>query len=246
MVAGHAVTMTESLRDVERRDSKWYLLSYQRDHDVPENLVAHIRRGVEVAAKDPKSLLLFSGGQTRADAGPRSEAQAYFFVAEHFRWFGHPEVAARAGTEEFARDSFENLLFSLCRFAELTGAYPRRSTVVSFDFKQRRFRDVHRAALRFPAESFAYEAMPPTTSRFDVPAALAGEAATVAAFQRDPYGCGDSSLAAKRLERDPFRRGAGPYRGRSCPRLDALLAHCGPALFNGSLPWSAAASSSSS
>ena len=51
--------------------------------------MAHIRRGVEVAAKDPSAVLVFSGGQTRPDAGPRSEGVSYFRVAEHFnvgRW----------------------------------------------------------------------------------------------------------------------------------------------------------------
>ena len=36
-------------------------------------------------------------------------------VAEAAKWFGHPEVRNRTFTEEHARDSFENMLFSLCR-----------------------------------------------------------------------------------------------------------------------------------
>ena len=40
--------------------------------------------GVELAAKDPAAVLIFSGGQTRADAGPKSEGVSYFNVAEHF------------------------------------------------------------------------------------------------------------------------------------------------------------------
>lgn len=78
--------------------------------------MAHIRKGVELAAKDPSTVLVFSGalalasscrvdgyphpstqpkstqhrqpnptgGQTRADAGPKSEGVSYFHVAEHF------------------------------------------------------------------------------------------------------------------------------------------------------------------
>ena len=38
--------------------------------------------------------------------------------------YGQPEVRGRAFTEDRARDSFENLLFGLCRFFELTGRYP--------------------------------------------------------------------------------------------------------------------------
>lgn len=79
--------------------------------------------------------------------------------------------------EEYARDSLENLLYSVCRFKvwterspsfspsqpslyphphqrtsmqEFTGHYPREITVVSFGFKQDRFEAHHRAALRFP------------------------------------------------------------------------------------------------
>ena len=43
-------------------------------------------------------------------------------------------VRSRALTEEHARDSFENLLFSVCRFRELTGTYPQNITVSFFLF----------------------------------------------------------------------------------------------------------------
>jgi hypothetical protein len=59
----------------------------------------HIRLGIEAAAKDPKALLLFSGGQTRQAAGPRSEGLSYWVVAEAADWFGHKEVRSRAYTE---------------------------------------------------------------------------------------------------------------------------------------------------
>ena len=52
----------------------------------------------------------------------------------------------RAHTEEFARDSFENLLFSLCRHRELTGGYPQRLTVVSLPFKRERSSRAQKAA----------------------------------------------------------------------------------------------------
>lgn len=45
---------------------------------------------------------------------------------------GKDEVRSRALTEEHARDSFENLLFSVCRFRELTGSYPHNITVKAF------------------------------------------------------------------------------------------------------------------
>ncbi len=39
------------------------------------------------------------GGQTRAGAGARSEAQSYRNVAQARGWFGHPNVQSRAVTE---------------------------------------------------------------------------------------------------------------------------------------------------
>ena len=48
---------------------------------------------------------------------------------------GKENVRGRALTEEHARDSFENLLFSVCRFRELTGLYPQNITVSPFNLK---------------------------------------------------------------------------------------------------------------
>ena len=58
----------------------------------------------------------------------------------------------RAISEEYARDSYENLLFSLCRFFEVTERYPDKITVIGFGFKERRFTDLHRRAVRFPKD----------------------------------------------------------------------------------------------
>ena len=69
-------------------------------------------------------------------------------------WLGL--VAALTAPQEHARDSFENLLFSLCRFHEITGRYPARITAVSYTLKQKRFEQLHRAAVRFPAAAFSF------------------------------------------------------------------------------------------
>lgn len=58
----------------------------------------------------------------------------------------------RMVTEEYARDSHENLLFSTCRFSEMTGQYPSKITVVGFEFKRQRFQDIHRYAIGYPQE----------------------------------------------------------------------------------------------
>jgi hypothetical protein len=87
MVAGHSVYTSSSCGKVEKEDS-WFLESYQKNPGQASTFVAHIQEGIEIAAKDNAALLMFSGGETRRDAGPRSEAQSYWAVAESKKWFG--------------------------------------------------------------------------------------------------------------------------------------------------------------
>lgn len=69
--------------------------------------------------------------------------------------------------QEHARDSFENLLFSLCRFHALTGHYPERLLLVSYEFKHERFAGLHAKALRWPTTRLDFLGTPALT-----PAAL--------------------------------------------------------------------------
>jgi len=232
MVAGHSVYTSATCGGTDREES-WFLEPYQRHPGQAATFVAHIKEGVDIAARDDGALLLFSGGETRKDAGPRSEAQSYWAIAESKGWFGNDEsVRSRALTEEHARDSFENLLFSVCRFRELTGRYPQNITVVSYDFKEERFAQLHRTALGFPEGRFFFSGTPATPAARE--AALKGEAAVRAQFLEDPYGC-LGSLHVKRLKRDPFHRTI-PYP-EGCPELKSLFSYCGAVPFPGQLPW---------
>ncbi|KAL6504825.1 hypothetical protein OROHE_023583 [Orobanche hederae] len=232
MVAGHSVYTGSKCEKVDEENA-WYLEPYQKHPGQAATFVEHIQKGVEIAANDDVSLLLFSGGETRKDAGPRSEAQSYWIVAESKQWFGKREsVRGRALTEEHARDSFENLLFSLCRFRELTGTYPHNITVVGYDFKEERFVHLHRSAIRFPEERFFYTGTP--SSQNSREAALKGEALVTKQFQEDPYGC-LGSLHRKKLGRDPFHRSI-PYPN-GCPEVEALFRYCGTIPYSGFLPW---------
>lgn len=229
LVACHSVYTGLDFTHPEDQSS-WYLLDYQKVPGQVHSFVEHIKLGVAQAAADPQAMLLFSGGKTRRDAGPRAEAMGYWLVAEANSWFGHAAaVRDRAYTEEHARDSFENFMFGLCRFYELTGHYPSSIVVVGYEFKRLRFGELHRAALRWPPKSFNYVGTPALTE-----GAEAGEETTAAAFEKDPYGCA-GELAEKRAKRDPFADGG--YAGERCPAMASLLKHCGPGIFDGPLAW---------
>jgi hypothetical protein len=147
-------------------------------------------------------------------------------------------VRARTATEEFATDSFTNLLYSICRFHQITGSYPRKITVVSFSFKQARFEDYHAHALHWPAELFSYVGVdPPESTGFDLALAADGEHHNAAKlFKDDPYGCYSPVLQEKRRERNPFLRENGGYEG-SCPDIAGLIRYCGRTFYGGALPW---------
>lgn len=198
LVPCHAVCTDPQFPD-PAADEAWALQTFQRGE--PSFYIEHIRRAVGVASAQPDGLLVFSGGMTRAEAGPVSEGASYRRVAERFDWWECHNVAERAETEEFARDSFENLLFGLLRFRELTGGFPESVSVVGWGFKRERF-DLHRAAVGLPAERFEYIGV---NDPANLSEAMEGERLTVEQFRADPFGL-SGPLAEKRRRRNPFDR----------------------------------------
>ena len=206
LVAGHAVYVGDDSGSASS-DASWVLQNYQKGE--PPCYIEHIRFGIELVARQPASLLVFSGGQTRLKAGPRSEGQSYWTLASQFAWWGNAGVQARATAEEFARDSFENVLFGIARFRECTGHYPDSIEVFGWKFKRERF-DLHRRTLKWPFgdECFKYHGVnnPP-----DLTGSLKGEAQALEAFKLDPFGT-EEPLRAKRDRRNPFHL-QPPYPG---------------------------------
>lgn len=243
MVAGHSVTISGHLQDAGEDETDWYLLPYQKGRGLPQTILAHIREGIKLAAMDPRSLLIFSGGETRAATGPENEGTSYFRVADAMDLWDEgvasgKNVRARTTSEEFATDSFQNLLFSICRFREITGNYPEKITTVSFTFKKMRFETMHSRAILWPSDHFFYVGVDPDASTgFDVVEATKGEMEnSVKPFEEDPYGCHTSILQEKRRMRNPFHR-TPPYL-ITCPELKELLQWCGPNIIEEEkVPW---------
>ncbi|MCS7081021.1 MAG: YdcF family protein [Chloracidobacterium sp.] len=196
LVPGHAVCRTPDAPDLAADDA-WALQPYQRGEG--GCYVAHIVAGVRLVAEASHRWLVFSGGRTHAAYPALSEAESYRRVAQAQSWWGCSEAAARTLIEAFARDSYENLRFSLHCFHDTLGVRPVRVYVVGWRFKEQRFR-LHAAVLGWPPERLHYIGVndPP-----DLAAAQAGEAQTLQDFLADPHGaCG--RLAAKRAARNPF------------------------------------------
>lgn len=257
IVAGHSVLISGDVQNAARDDSVWWLYDYQRNRGLPQAIVSHIQAGIRIALEDENSLLMFSGGETRAQTGPETEGGSYFRVADALelwdgrdifmddgdgetdnRKTGRSTVRARTVTEEYATDSFENLLFSICRFHEITGSYPTQISLVSFSFKRQRFETLHAHALQWPLAHFHYVGVdPPSSTGFNLQESSEGEKNnSLLPFQSDPYGCHTEILQRKRKDRNPFARKA-PYE-LTCPDMKDLLHWCGPQLISkANVPW---------
>lgn len=96
------------------------------------------------------SLTTPHSGATRRPPSPQlAESSSYLSLAHALDLLPStpiPEVNGqiplplnlRAATEEYALDSYENLLFAIARFHEVTGRWPGKITVVGYGMKQRR------------------------------------------------------------------------------------------------------------
>lgn len=242
LVAGHAIfTGTRWDMSSLSNEQNWILEPFQKGQ--VRTFLRHIQRGVELAANDTSALLLFSGGQTRNNSGPRSEGMTYWTGADALNWFGYgisgSAIKNRSFAEEYARDSFENVLFSVCRFHQLTGNYPRVIKVVSFHFKKHRFDTMHRRAMRFPAHRFLFYGIDPIGTNGMRTNAIGERSQALGPFSSDPYGCNSRVLSSKRQGRNPYMR-YHPYP-QGCAELSGLFRHCSRKIFSGALPWDARA-----
>jgi hypothetical protein len=149
--------------------SKPFIVIYSRGQCFPLALIALWHQppilSVELYKSDPSAVLIFSGGVTRVGHPTQSEGQSYLALSLSN---GLLKEGDRVFTEDFALDSFQNLLFSIARYHELavasasgsgipsSAAWPSKITVVGFEMKRRRFVELHRRALKLPENQFEY------------------------------------------------------------------------------------------
>ncbi|KAA8903027.1 hypothetical protein FN846DRAFT_899374 [Sphaerosporella brunnea] len=196
----------------------------QRGKKAQDTFLAHILAGVEAAKQDPSALLVFSGGETRAEVGARTEGGTN-----------------RTTTEVFALDSYQNLLFSLLRFHELTDSYPQKITLVSYAFKRERFVELHRHAIRFPRTRFEFVGIDPTWDKEEENVRNGELENAVKLWREDLYACNvEGGLRSKRRGRNAGRR-KWTYGLSVETSVKELLRWCekgGGEVFAGRLPWS--------
>ncbi len=196
MVPGHGVFIGDSPDDLSNPD-KWEAF-------YPEEgpyYVEHIKRAVKIASEDKDSMLIFTGGFTHDSVGPRSEGGGYHEAASLMGWWGHAEVSARSFSEEGARDSLENILFSILLFREQAGYFPEKITVVGWEFKKERFM-IHARALGIPESAITYLGVndPPGKA---LEAAKEGERVKLEDALQDPF-LESAKYVKIRHERDVF------------------------------------------
>lgn len=117
----------------------------------------------------------------------------------------------RIGLELYARDSFENIQFSLYQFYKIFGRYPVHVTVVGWEFKRERF-GLHARTIGIPTFRFSYSGCNNPTN---LKRALLGEGRTLSEFKLNPTG-DKPPLSDKRKARNPFGD-TNPYD--SCPPI---------------------------
>ncbi|KAK5719043.1 hypothetical protein LTR17_015376 [Elasticomyces elasticus] len=91
-----------------------------------------------------------------------SEAQGYFQVYQSLIQSGQlREVAHPCTLDDYATDSYQNLLFSILRYRQHMGRYPEYVTVVTHAFKERRFLELHAKAIKWPSSRIRVQGLNP-------------------------------------------------------------------------------------
>lgn len=213
IVPGHGIW--KGTHKGEHQDD-WHLESFQKEGNDHLIFVQHIETAMRIADSDLNAAVIFTGGMTKSVAGRVSEGGSYYSLAKELigRLDVSGSVMERCYTEEYARDSFENVLFSIARFKQITTSYPARITITGFEFKRHRFMNLHLKTLQFDMEHVGYFGIDPQPpyDRDSKQRRLYFEDLkraeykhAVVEFEKDPLGNGPV-LGAKKRSRNPFGR----------------------------------------
>lgn len=180
---------------------------------------AHLRTAADLCQLHDDVIVL-TGGHTRPELAGRvtnSEAQG---MRDWLLQAGSYTLTERILCEDFARDSFENLFFSMLRYYKEFSYWPAKITVVSFPFKRIRF-EAMALALQFNNLHF-YNYAPGVIPQELHLGGLGGEASILASMFKDgqlvdPFLRSDA-FEIKRLSRMPQLE-SPDFQGIACELL---------------------------
>lgn len=131
--------------------NNWLLESFQLETNDHLSFFKHIELAFnELHHNIHNSVLIISGGFTK-DKIEKSESLSYYEVAKQSGLTKNPYFSFGTNIllEEFARDSYENILYSLARFYKKYNKFPRTITIIGFGFKKERFLSSHLTTLGY-------------------------------------------------------------------------------------------------
>lgn len=132
-------------RGTGRSPDDWYLAPFQYEGNDHLAWLEQLRRGISLLKSDPKACLIISGGKTKK-VGSISESFSYLnVVLQNRRDFleDQEDLLDRIFLEEYARDLYENVAYSLKRFEQICGTQPQELTIIGYEFKRKRFMEYH-------------------------------------------------------------------------------------------------------
>jgi hypothetical protein len=225
VVCCHAIWVGEPDSDsfgLENIEDGWLIESFQNGET--STFIKHIQAGLEILRSNENAILVFSGGPTKPARTKSTEAGTYrHFVAQNEPHDFH-EISDRIFAEDFATDSFQNVLFSLLGYPRFVHEWynhrpglssgtatvqfdiplsPRQLIVIGHEFKKARFEELHLPALRYPTipSRFMYIGIDPPFEEQKMQEIKEGDAKRgYGVWENDLYGT-RPVLAQKRVAR---------------------------------------------
>ena len=225
VVCCHAIWVGEPETDafgLENLEDGWLIESFQNGET--STFIKHIQAGLDILRNNESAILVFSGGATKPNRTKLTEAGTYGqFVLQNEPPDFH-NISDRIFTEDFATDSFQNILFSLLGYprfvhecynhrpglfagtatAQLDIPFsPQQLIVIGHEFKKARFEELHLPALRYPTDPsrFMYIGIDPPFEEHKMQEIKDGDAKRgYGVWKDDLYGTGPV-LAQKRVAR---------------------------------------------
>jgi hypothetical protein len=177
VVCCHAIWLGSKASEVSGRgiiEDGWLIEPFQAG-ETP-TFISHITAGIQQLSSIKSAILVFSGGSTKPSRTQAPEAESYRLYARTHRLLDNENLIQRAFSETDATDSFQNVLFPLLQFPQLTKRYhqhctdgamsacavhqlpfPQKLILISHDFKRARFEELHLPALKYPINSARFE-----------------------------------------------------------------------------------------